>query len=175
MSKLELLDILTGQDNTPNGGIDERQNFTVDTTGPLDVAINGPYAYPVGTLRPGNMLDFYIPLNEPIIVQSIGISMPYQFGMSNQSFNVELYANGNANVPLFATSIFVEMPFVNYEMAIGVFVPFPATMTQKYRILMFVDPASAKVSMVNAPAALNAATLPITCFAKISHTRPLSA
>jgi hypothetical protein len=172
MGKQELLDILTTQDITALGGGDERQTLTVDTS-LVDVPLDS-YAFPQGTLRPGNALANNIPLGEGIIVQSIGISLPYSFGMSTQGFRVELYAKANITVSLFSSSLDVEIPFSNYEMSIGVFVPFPVGITGKYQIIMNIITTSAKVAMVNAPAALNGLQLPVISFAKISHTRPLT-
>lgn len=157
-------------------GTEERQTFTVNT------AVNSVDTNPFlggAILRPGLEANYKVALKDNITILSLGVSLPYNFILADRNLQISLQAyDGVTIVPLLSTTVIMELPFVNYEFAFGAFVPWNPLLIHPYYIQMQVNPSMfpaerANISMIGVPAALNTLTLPITCFAKISHNLAL--
>jgi hypothetical protein len=173
----ELIDVLATRDQTGVAGVDERQTFTtvagLDVE--LDVLVPGQ-----AILRPADSLNYRLNLKDNITILSIGVSLPYTFGLSTRGIYAILFWNdgigagplnvGQANV--------IEIPFANYELSIGAFVPWPTPNLAPYHIEMIVGTNPyilenrVRISMVGVDAALIPGTFPVTSFVKVAHNLP---
>jgi len=163
------------------GGTDYRQYFTVDTAA-LDVPIDGPPLPGKGTLRPAGAWASRLSQNDHCEILSLGISLPYSFSLSSRIAYLRFDWTDGVNTGLvLGTSEFIELPFANYEMSLGKFFQFPAAavgpISLVLRLVTSAEPAwqQTRISMLNTPAALEGAVLPVTVFAKIAHNLELVA
>lgn len=173
----ELIDILTTGINPL--AVDERQTFTGNNAVPyveLDTIVAGQ-----GNLRSENPNLFQIQAKDNIVIQSIGVSLPYNYTLATRSMRVffawkDALGGGALNV---GTSSLISLPFANYEISIGAFIPWPTPRATPYYLQMIISAnpnpidSRALISQIGAPVDLNGIVLPITCFVKISHNLPL--
>jgi hypothetical protein len=176
---MEIIDVLAT--TNINGGIDERQNFTVNNL-VADVSLNA-FVGGSGRLRPAFSTNYKIAPKDNITILSMGITLPYSFSLSTRIPYVKLNwfdATGSGGLP-FGSSANTQLPFANYELSCGNFVPWPTPRLLPYYITMLlgqppldVAENQVRVSMAGIPAIIpNGAVLPVTCWIKISHNLPL--
>jgi hypothetical protein len=176
---MELIDVLATKLMIGAGAIDERQSFTANNAVndlELDAFVPGQ-----GILRSANGLPNLISPKDNIQVLSIGISLPYHYVLSSRIAHVSFHWEDGVGSGAFniGTGNFIEIPFANYELSIGAYVPWPTPRLNGYQIVMIIstDTVNAayrmRISQIGGPAALNAAVLPVTSFIKIAHNLPL--
>lgn len=172
---MELIDVLATKLTVGVGAADERQTFTANNL-VNDVELD-PFVAGQGILRSANGIPHLIAPKDNINVLSIGISLPYHYVLSTRIVYVSLHWEDGVGSGAFnlGTGNFIEIPFANYELSIGAYVPWPTPRINGYQIVMIIgtDTVNAayrmRVSQIGGPAALNQAVLPVTSFVKIAH------
>jgi hypothetical protein len=153
---------------------DSRQTFTVDVS-VLDVGLN-PIAGALGLLKNANSRTWLHP-KDNFNLLSLGITMPFSFSLAgNNLTRCKLFwqdstlAFGQFNVGDAAGGFW--LPMENFELAIGTYVPWPATAIgsiQMYlRLETLIIGLETRVSMVGVPAVFDTLTLPIAAWVKLA-------
>jgi len=168
----EILDILQTINNTPSpGGIDERQDFTINLL-VNDVLINPPagiQSLGYTRLRSSTTNFYKLAKQDNFIIQSCGLILPYNFVESTVNAVLWLaWSQDNGvtlnNLTQFGAAGRLRLPFTNYECPINIYVPFPHN--DKISLYFYID--ELRVSMLGVPAVL-AGNIPVSVFLKISH------
>lgn len=166
--------------------VTEVDNFVVDTSGVLKKSIVAGTSLILYD-KSNNQKSWFRP-DEGVLIKSVYIRMPYQFTLADSSLFINLYGNVNPsttyNFPEVGEpgSSGIPCSIENSEIEINTFIaPPPAAVAGNLKWQIFgaisvtftgIAPA---VSMVGAPTALNAATLPIYVGIKIVHAFALTA
>jgi uncharacterized membrane protein YeaQ/YmgE (transglycosylase-associated protein family) len=177
--------ISTNREPVGPGFAEERQTFTVAATPPYDIALD-PYVPPgawpftteTGILRDGEG-NKWLHKKDGFNILSVGIVLPYSFACStNRPYGTIRYrdSTGLVGVINFGTvNGWIAMPMENFETSIGAFIPWPASAIGSiYLIFLLAHPGVAapfqfRVSMINAPAGLVGASLPVSAFVKLTQ------
>jgi len=177
-----IIEYLTTQKDAVN---DERAMFTVDTTGPVDVALYGPGGVLVSYLRNGAGNKHFQP-DDNVRLLSFGIVLPYQFSFSTRAARIsgfwvdELGFIGGHYGPIVELTGGapgrIEVPFDGAEFPLDVTIPHQSTGKKVAFVFLPVEPGVGgaweltRISMINAPVSLNTIVLRATIFAKVVHT-----
>jgi hypothetical protein len=156
--------------------------FTVDTTGPLSVAVIDA-AVPLMTLYSGDASKPTFQRGDNVVMLSFGYFIPDNFisyELSGPTYAVpswKLYMYKTvaaASVPLnqFGVSGTIQSPFPNYEMAMGIFLDVNTIAQEAFRLQVAMA-TNNRISMVGAPAVLNGLVFHVVPFVKILHNFPL--
>lgn len=176
----ELINVLVTRNQTGVAGVDERQTFTVNNA-VADVEMDA-FVAGQGILRPAFSFNYKVKQKDNITVLSMGISLPYSYSPSTRSVYIKLFWNDGVGSGVFniGSNNLIELPFGNYELSIGAFVPWPTPRALPYWIEMLIgaNPELAedrlRISMIGSPALIvNGTKLPVTAFMKIAYNLPL--
>jgi len=169
----EIISTLCTHDLTGGGGIDERENFTVNLAA-LDVPMN-VIAVGQGLLRPGifgGVAGYKLQNKDNFNILSCGVIMPYHFGGSVEPFTVYFsWADGvgTGNFSNVGDAGALVLPGPSFELACGIYVPWPSGVATGAKVALYMTILSGRVSMIGADPGLAAVTLPVTAWVKISH------
>ena len=177
-----IISTLITHDMTPGGGIDERQNFTaVIGHAATDVPVNAAGAG-VGLLRPGlvgGFSGYKLMPGDNFNIIGVGVILPYFFIQSVECFTVYFSWLDNHGISGNFSNVgdagYMILPSPNYELAAGIFVPWPTAATPGDKIKLFMTITAGRVSMYAAPSAWDTLNFPVIAFLKISHNMGLSA
>lgn len=155
--------------------------FTVDTTGPLFVAV----APTVGivTMYSDDAILNVFRRGDNLTVLSMGYFVPDNFltyeyvGLATMPA-MRLYAHRITHaddIPLtqFGADGVIRAPFPNYEMAMGVSIEAEDFLGDSFRLAVDFN-LPGRISMVNVPAALNGEVYHVVPFLKVLHNFPLT-
>lgn len=149
----------------------EAASFTVDLSGPIDVAVVGNAA---AFFEPTGLS--FLQQNDNVILRSMWIVLPYCFCTSQPQFVLQVGGRDNAllqfDLRSFATDDRQFVPVENCETALDVFIPFSESPNGlPWEFFGLVD--TGRISMQNVPAALDTEELTIYAYLKIAHNLPL--
>jgi hypothetical protein len=193
-----IIDVMWGKmiaNKGPNGAGPTGNSFTVNNA-VNEVVLSGgglgtgAHIYGVPNYD-GSVSFAKIQAKDSITILSLGLMVPYSFVQSAMaSLSFGYWATDGIGPALFnpipeinIPTGDVPIPFYNYEMSIGTYVPWPVPASGNpggnyayYYLCSFFPPiATAKVSMIGAPASLNGVVITPVPFVKIQHTLPLLA
>lgn len=173
----ERIEVLSTGQGVGSGLGDTRQTFTVNTgAAPPMVGLN---------VNAGNQTQLvdgdgnaWLHAKDNFLVLSVGITLPYLFGFADRCPCVQLgwidSIGGTGVFSLGALDGRLRLPLENYELAMNTVLAYPVP-SNSIKLYLNIhgegyDPnTNIRISMINAPAALNGVTLPVTAWMKIVH------
>ena len=167
-----IMEILSTGLNLAGPPVDERYTFTVP--GVAGTSVNGNVNAQVPYLRNARRYSSF-QANDNVKLVSCGIVFPYYFSLAVDPVIIKFsWKNGVVESPInqIGGQARLILPLDNYEMVTDQFVPFltippvPAGTSWAWVARFDVLPV---VSVLNCPAILYAATLPITTWVKVEH------
>jgi hypothetical protein len=161
--------------------VEERFPFVVDVNA-VDVQLTTNFPAIIPKLRNGNG-DAYFQQKDAVRLLSIGLFLPYQFGLSTKSAYIEckwqdtITFNGIKELTGSFSATGYVIPYDNTEFGVDVLVEYPSAESKYCWVIYPVDLGSTRVriSMINAPASLDGTTQYASIFAKVAHTLPMVA
>jgi len=154
--------------------------FTVDTSGPLEVAITPADAFLVGAVGAG--LDTYFDQEDNFRLLSLWVVYPYCFCQGNTDvLRMQIRGRSKAvahplitfNMRAMPSNGWQFIPVENVETGLGTFVNYdnnPDTPPDPWGLYARV---TGYVSMVNAPDVLDQQELDVWAYAKVAHNIPM--